>query len=83
MLAGSPPYPAASPQEAIARHLKDPIPSVRRAAGDVPPALEGAVSRALAKQPGDRFPTAAAFASALAGALEPEGQRSWWQLWKG
>ena len=82
MLAGSPPYPAATPQQAIARHLKDPIPSVRRTAAEVPPALDAVVTRALAKSPADRFPTAAAFASALAGALDGGEQRSWWRIWK-
>ena len=83
MLTGSPPYPAPTPQAAIARHLKDPVPSARRAVPELPAALDAAVARALAKQPGERFTTAAALASALATAFTTEGQRSWWKIWKG
>ncbi|HEU5039371.1 MAG TPA: serine/threonine-protein kinase, partial [Gemmatimonadales bacterium] len=80
MLVGEPPYPATSPQVAIARHLKDPVPSARRSVPDIPPALDAAVCRAMAKSPGERFTTAAAFAGALAAALDSGGSRSWWRL---
>jgi serine/threonine protein kinase len=80
MLVGEPPYPAPSPQAAIARHLKDPVPSPRRAVPELPAALDAAVSRALAKSRGQRFTTAAAFAGALTAALDSGGTRSWWRL---
>jgi serine/threonine-protein kinase len=82
MLAGEPPYPAPTPQATVARHVKDPIPSLRRLRPDVPPALDTAVRRALAKTPGERFSTAAKLASALASAADPGGSRSWWRIWK-
>ena len=77
MLAGEPPYAAPTPQVVLARHLKDPIPSVRRRVPEVAAGLDAAIRRALAKTPGERFTTAAAFAAAL----EPGGSRSWWQIW--
>jgi serine/threonine protein kinase len=82
MLAGEPPYPAATPQAAVARHLKDPIPSLRRLLPDVPSALDAAVRRALAKSPAERFGTAAKLADALAAAIDPGDARSWWRIWK-
>jgi hypothetical protein len=58
-----------------------PDPPSRHAPGPVPPELEAAILRALAKRPDDRFPTAAAFAEALAGAgraLEDRAARARW-----
>jgi serine/threonine-protein kinase len=51
----------------LARRLSEPVPRLR-VARDVPPALERAATRALARSPADRFATAAEFAAAL----EPE-----------
>ena len=66
MLAGEPPYTGASAQVVIAKRFTDPVPSVRRLREGVPPAIDAAVSRALAKAAVDRFATAALFAEALA-----------------
>src|SRR5437899_3067815 len=66
MLAGEPPYTGASAQVVIAKRFTDPVPSVRRLREGVPPAIDAAVSRALAKAAADRFATAALFAVALA-----------------
>src|SRR5213594_951606 len=66
MLAGEPPYTGASAQVVIAKRFTDPVPSVRRLREGIPPALDAAVSRALAKAAADRFATAAEFAGALA-----------------
>ena len=67
MLAGEVPFAGTSftkRLEALAR----PAPSLAEARPDLPPALTAAVARALAASPDDRFPDAAAFADALAGA---------------
>ena len=66
MLAGTPPFSAATAQSMAARHHLDPVPSLRTVRAAVPEHIEAAVSRALAKVPADRFPTAAAFEAALA-----------------
>jgi len=65
MLAGEPPYTGANARSVIAKQLTDPVPSVRRLRDTIPPAIDGAVSKALAKAPADRFVTAAQFAEAL------------------
>src|SRR5213596_2875660 len=66
MLVGEPPYTGPSAQVVIAKRFTDPVPSVRRLREGVPPAIDAAVSRALAKAAVDRFATAALFAEALA-----------------
>ncbi len=67
MLAGHPPFVAASPQELLARHAFDPVPTLRAARPDVPPGVERAIIRALSKSPERRFATATLFAHALTG----------------
>jgi eukaryotic-like serine/threonine-protein kinase len=74
MLAGDPPYAASTPQAVLARKLAEPAPSLRIVRDAVPPAVERAVAKALARTPADRFPTAADFAAALEDAVaRPEG----------
>src|SRR5437773_9865852 len=65
MLAGEPPYTGANVRNVIAKQLTDPVPSVRRLRDTVPPTIDGAISKSLAKAPADRFVTAAQFAEAL------------------
>src|SRR4029453_11485170 len=59
-----------------ARHALDSVPPLRAARTTVSHGIEAALTRALAKQPADRFPTVGAFAAALdppeqAGAAHP------------
>ncbi len=71
MLVGEPPYTGPSAQVVIAKRFTDPVPSVRRLRETVPPALDATVSRALAKEPADRFVSAARFADALTPSAAP------------
>ncbi|MFI5208374.1 MAG: protein kinase [Gemmatimonadales bacterium] len=64
MLSGEPPFTGPTAQAVIAKRFVAPIPKVR-ATRDVPEAVDEAVTRALARTPVDRFPTAADFAQAL------------------
>src|SRR5215210_2323664 len=74
MLGGQPPFTGPSPQAILARHAIDPVPSLRTLRATVPRALGQVVTRSLAKVPADRFPTARAFAEALAEvAVAPAG----------
>jgi serine/threonine-protein kinase len=66
MLAGQPPFLGHTAQQLLARHAIDPVPPLRTVRATVPEAVEHGVMRSLAKVPADRFPTAAAFAEALA-----------------
>jgi serine/threonine-protein kinase len=65
MLAGEPPFTGATAQAILARHSVDPVPALRSVRSTVPPGVEYAISRALAKVPADRFATANEFAAAL------------------
>jgi serine/threonine protein kinase len=75
MLAGQPPFTAATGPAVFARHLTDPVPAITTVRPGVSPFVASAVTRALAKTPADRFASAEAFVMALrAGpsAIEPE-----------
>jgi serine/threonine-protein kinase len=74
LLAGEPPHFGPSPKSLIARRFTEPAPRVRRIRPEVPTAVDEAVAQALAPDPADRFPTAAAFADALAGRVLPARQ---------
>ncbi len=65
MLGGEPPFTGASRSAVLARHLADPVPPLRTIRPDVPPAIERAVLRSLAKQPEERYATAGELAAAL------------------
>jgi TolB-like protein len=65
MLAGGPPFTGPSAQAVLARHLADPVPSIRTVRAAVPGAIERVVMRALAKVPADRYAGPAEFARAL------------------
>src|SRR3989440_387937 len=56
MLAGHPPFLGTTAQEILARHTLDPVPPLRTSRRAVPPAVEPAVLRALAKSPAARVP---------------------------
>ncbi len=60
-LAGRPPFDGGTAVEIAMRHSREPPPPLPP---DVPEAVAGVVMRALAKDPADRWPSAAAFAAA-------------------
>lgn len=61
MLTGKPPFDGATPQALIVKHCTAPVPSITGA----PQHVVAVVTQALAKEPGDRFATAAELARAL------------------
>jgi tetratricopeptide (TPR) repeat protein len=58
MLAGSAPFGGRTPREIMARHALEQVPPLRTARPDLPPAVDAALQRGLAKDAGDRSPTA-------------------------
>ena len=85
MLAGEPPFTGDSVQAVVARVLGEAPRPIRTLQPSVPAHLERALTRALAKRPGDRPPTARAFIEMLG---DPRAQprlsrrqRAW--LWVG
>jgi len=65
MLAGHPPFTAATPQGVAARHLSDAVPPLATVRPDIPANMSRAIMTALAKKPADRYPSLQAFADAL------------------
>jgi serine/threonine protein kinase/tetratricopeptide (TPR) repeat protein len=65
MLAGEPPFGGRTAMAVIAKRLVDPAPSVRRLRGTVPPEVDRAIMKALARLPADRFASARDFSEAL------------------
>ncbi len=70
MLVGHTPF-SGSPDEAtlLRRQLAEPIPSVRSSRPELADAVDRVLATATAKRPGDRYPTARAFAVALGAAI--------------
>jgi eukaryotic-like serine/threonine-protein kinase len=66
MLAGEPPFTGPTAQAIIAKRFSGEVPRVRQVRPSVPPAVDEAVSRALAPVVADRFDSVEAFARALA-----------------
>jgi serine/threonine-protein kinase len=73
MLTGTPPFTDPTARGVIAQHLGQ-APSL--ASARIPRELSFALARALAKDPGERFQTAAELVSALSLASAPAGRRS-------
>ena len=69
MLTGHAPFAGENTSVVLLKHLQEPPAPLRRFNQTIPPQLEQVVLRALAKQPQQRFPSAAAFAEALIAAV--------------
>lgn len=70
LLTGTHLYEGNSAAAIAIAHVRDPIPvATERCPGRVPPAVNPVLTRALAKDPDDRFPDNRAFADALTAAL--------------
>ncbi|MFD4656112.1 protein kinase [Kitasatospora sp. NPDC058444] len=65
-LAGRLPYEGETALEVILKHLTEPVPPLP---GDVPAPVRALVERAMAKEPGERWPDAATMAAAVRRAL--------------
>ncbi len=74
-LAGQPPYPDGPPVVVAASHVYDPVPDLAAVAPEVSPAVAQVVTRGLAKDPAERWPTAGAFTAALGQAIDTDRPR--------
>jgi hypothetical protein len=70
-LTGVVPYPRDSDVAVLYCHMTDPPPKVTDQRPDLPRALDEVMARAMAKDPGERFPTAGAMVEAAQQAYEP------------
>ena len=75
MLGGEPPYTGPTARAIFLKRLTGPIPRLG-ALRQVPPAVESAITRGLAKSPADRFPNASAFAAALNQPITPSAPQA-------
>jgi len=66
MLAGRPPFEGTTVGKLLAAHLTQPAPDLHDLRPDVPPDLAAVVAKCLAKEPKDRFQSAAELDAALA-----------------
>jgi serine/threonine protein kinase len=73
MLAGRVPFPREQDVARIHAHVNEPFPTLREIRADVPPAMDAVVQRACAKEPDDRFASAAELARALVQAAGDQG----------
>jgi serine/threonine protein kinase len=69
MLTGALPYVSDNLMGVLIMHVQAPIPSAVARCPDLPPAVDGVIARALAKEREERYPTAAAFVEAVTAAL--------------
>lgn len=67
ILTGEPPFSGATSLAMMARHAADTPPLARLVRPELPQCVDAAISRALAKTPADRPPSAAAFVALLRG----------------
>ena len=58
MLAGEPPFVGKSPQEVFAKHMKEAPPALTEKRSGIPRTFSDAISRALAKNPEERYESA-------------------------
>jgi serine/threonine protein kinase len=70
LLTGEPPYSGDNVMAVAMKHLHEPVPRVRERRRDVPASVEAIVSRAMAKQPENRFPTTDDMVAALEAARD-------------
>ncbi len=74
LLTGEVPFPGDNFVSIAMRHINEPPPSVRHRRQELSPRVDAAIRRAMAKDPGDRFPSMEAFAAELRACLaEPDG----------
>lgn len=70
MVLGRRPFEAESPVAVLLKHVTDAIPVPREIDPNISPELEAVLTRVLAKEPADRYPTAGDLAKALQEAVE-------------
>ncbi|MGA8330151.1 MAG: serine/threonine-protein kinase [Mycobacterium sp.] len=73
LLTGAPPYVDSNPAVVITKHVAAPVPSLGERRPELA-ALDPVLAKAMAKTPGDRYPSCRDFARELSGLLSQSGQ---------
>src|SRR6266540_6515405 len=76
MVTGSPPFDGESSQQVVGKHIAEPPPAAADVNPNVPRELSDTILRCLAKQPAERFQSAAAVIRALEGDKQPSSVRT-------
>jgi serine/threonine protein kinase len=82
MLVGRVPFTGETPLAVMYGHVQEPLPSLRTARADIPPAVEHVIAKAAAKEPDQRFQSVGEFTAAFRAALTghapslPDGPRT-------
>jgi len=74
MLSGETPYTGATPQAVLAKKLSEPLPRISVVRESVPPGVEAALNKALARAPADRWQSAAELHQQLEVMATPSGR---------
>jgi serine/threonine-protein kinase len=77
LFTGRRPFESQTPAAEAAAHVQAPVPRITAANHDLPRAFDPIFARALAKDPAERFPTAAEFVGELHRALEDDAGSTW------
>jgi serine/threonine-protein kinase len=77
MLTGEVPFPGDNFVSVALRHINEPVPSVRARRSDIPPRLDAAVQRAMAKDPRDRFGSMDELCAELSASLDESDTTPW------
>ena len=72
MLSGQAPYHSDTPTKLMMMHLLEPVPDIRQNKADLPNSVQAVIAKQMAKNPDDRFQTAADFGQALEKSLRGE-----------
>jgi hypothetical protein len=65
MLSGQAPYQSDTPARVMMMHVLEPVPNIQKVRPDLPAGVEAVVSKAMAKDPKDRYSTAGELAADL------------------
>ena len=69
MIIGKPPFEAETPLAIVLKHITEPLTPPISINPRVPQSVSDVISKALSKEPNDRYPTTAAFAQALSAVI--------------
>jgi serine/threonine-protein kinase len=78
LLTGKRPFQAATPTAEALAHVNSPVPSAHAANGALPASFDAVFERALAKQPGARYPHASDFVGELRSAVHEDAHDTAW-----
>ncbi len=82
LAAGRVPFEGSSPMATVLMHIQEPVARPSRFNPNLSPAVEKVILKAMAKDPGERFPTVGAMNQAYQGAVKgsPQTEAEWLQL---